>query len=109
MKLRLRGTAAITAFLAVAVASAIVASSASAVLQTLPNGQIVSYLPTRARMAQLFPNRPDQKLGNLDYNGGPVMPGNTDYVVAWSPTGLGAYGSSKYVTGIAQYWKDLEA
>ena len=109
MKSRLRSTAAIAGFLAVAVGSGIAASSASAVLQTLPNGHIVSYLPTRARMAQLFPGRPDQKLGNLDYNGGPVMPANTDYLVAWSPTGLSAYGSSEYITGIEQYWKDLQA
>ena len=27
----------------------------------------------------------------MDYNGGPVMPSNTDYMVLWSPSGLGAY------------------
>jgi hypothetical protein len=109
MKSRLRGTAAITAFLAAAIGSAIAASSASAVLQTLPNGQIASYLPTAAKMTQLFPNRYDQALGNLDYNGGPVMPANTDYLIAWSPTGVGAYGSSAYLSGLATYWKDLQA
>ena len=37
------------------------------------------------------------------------MPANTDYLVAWSPKGLSAYGSSEYITGIEQYWKDLQA
>ena len=33
----------------------------------------------------------DQVFTNMDYNGGPVMPSNTDYMVLWSPSGLSAY------------------
>ena len=48
--------------------------------------------------------------GNMDYNGGPVMPSNTDYLVFWSPEGSGAYGPGvppEYISGIEQYFKDL--
>ena len=37
----------------------------------------------------------------MDYNGGPVMPSNTDYMLMWSPQGLGAYPDG-FVFGIAQ-------
>jgi hypothetical protein len=42
----------------------------------------------------------------MDYNGGPVMPSNTDYMVLWSPAGLSAYPAG-YVSGLATYFKDL--
>ena len=42
----------------------------------------------------------------MDYNGGPVMPSNTDYMLMWSPQGLGAYPDG-FVSGIAQYFRDL--
>jgi PKD repeat protein len=48
--------------------------------------------------------------GDLDYNGGPVMPSNTDYAIFWSPSGFGAYGpgaTPEYVTGLDQYFTDL--
>ena len=45
--------------------------------------------------------------GEVDYNGGPLMPANTDYVVYWSPGGLDAYGP-EYVAGINQYFTDLQ-
>jgi hypothetical protein len=48
----------------------------------------------------------DLAFTNLDYNGGPVMPSNTDYMVLWSPTGLGAYPAG-YVSGLERYFKDL--
>ena len=41
-----------------------------------------------------------------DYNGGPVMPSNTDYMVLWSPNGISAYPDG-YITGIAQWFTDL--
>jgi hypothetical protein len=48
----------------------------------------------------------------MDYNGGPVMPSNTDIMLFWSPSGYTAYGSPgnppEYVTGIEQYWKGLQ-
>ncbi len=98
--------AAVAAAIAV---SAIGASSASAVLQKLPNGQTVSYMPTRAKLAQLtaLNIKSDAKFGNLDYNGGPLMPSNTDTLMFWSPKGYGAYLSPQYVNGIIQYWKGL--
>ena len=42
----------------------------------------------------------------MDYNGGPVMPSNTDYMLLWSPQGLGAYPAG-FVFGIARYFRDL--
>jgi hypothetical protein len=88
--------------------SAIFASSASAILRKLPDGQVASYQPLRG--AVLRPNPGDTVFGNVDYNGGAVMPSNTDYLIFWSPKGLSAYGSGsppEYVSGIEQYWKDL--
>jgi PKD domain len=48
----------------------------------------------------------DVVFSNLDYNGGPVMPSNTDYMVLWSPTGTSAYPPG-YIFGLEQYFKDL--
>ena len=48
----------------------------------------------------------DRVFTNMDYNGGPVMPSNTDYMVLWSPGGLSAYPAG-YVSGLATYFKDL--
>ena len=48
----------------------------------------------------------DQVLNNMDYNGGPVMPSNTDYMVLWSPGGLSAYPAG-YISGLEQYFRDL--
>src|SRR5579859_5580280 len=83
--------------------SAIAASSASAVLKRLPNGQTVSYQP-------LLPTGPvpfDQAFTNMDYNGGPVMPSNTNYMLMWSPSGLSAYPDG-FVFGISRYFSDLQ-
>jgi hypothetical protein len=52
----------------------------------------------------------DKTFTNLDYNGGPLMSSNTDYIVFWSPRGLGAYGPGappQYTTGLQQYFTDL--
>ncbi len=84
--------------------SAIAAPSASATLKSLPNGQIVSYLPLRS--APSGPTPFDLAFNNMDYNGGPVMPSNTDYMLMWSPQGLGAYPDG-FVSGIARYFNDL--
>src|SRR5690242_10530142 len=94
-----------TLVLAAAVAvSAIAAQSASATLKSLPNGQTVSYLPLRS--APAAPTPFDLAFANMDYNGGPVMPANTDYMLMWSPQGLGAYPGG-FVSGIARYFTDL--
>src|SRR4029077_10870280 len=84
--------------------SAIAAPSASAVLKVLPNGQMVSYQPLRSSLSVLTPF--DLAFNNMDYNGGPVMPSNTDYMLMWSPQGLGAYPDG-FVFGISRYFTDL--
>jgi hypothetical protein len=48
----------------------------------------------------------DQVFSNLDYNGGPVMPSNTDYMLLWSPGGQAAYPSG-YLSGLKRYFADL--
>jgi PKD repeat protein len=67
-----------------------------------------SYQPLRGAVLHLSPR--DTTFTNVDYNGGPVMPSNTDYLVFWSPKGYSAYGSGttpEYVSGLEQYIKDL--
>jgi hypothetical protein len=99
----------VAAFAAAIAISAIAASSASAVLLRLSNGQVTSYQPLRSAAKQF--QRGDSAFNNMDYNGGPVMPSSTDIMLYWSPKGYTAYGSPgnppEYVTGIDQYWKDL--
>ncbi|MHB8438009.1 MAG: PKD domain-containing protein [Acidimicrobiales bacterium] len=66
--------------------------------------RVMAYQPLRGAVPA------DTVFTNVDYNGGPVMPGNTDYLVFWSPTGYGAYGSGsppEYVSGLKQYFTDL--
>src|SRR6478752_3418635 len=84
--------------------SAIAVPSASAVIKVLPNGQAASYQPLRS--ASAGPSPFDLVFNNMDYNGGPVMPSNTDYMLMWSPQGLGAYPDG-FVSGIARYFNDL--
>ena len=62
----------------------------------------VSYVPLRGAMAP--PS--DRVFTNMDYNGGPVMPSNTDYMVLWSPKGLSAYPAG-YVSGLETFFRDL--
>ena len=67
-----------------------------------------SYVPLRGAAGSTVGL--DKTFTNLDYNGGPVMPSNTDYIVFWSPRGLGAYGPGappQYTTGLQQYFSDL--
>jgi hypothetical protein len=59
-----------------------------------------------ARTAHSAPIRADPIFNNMDYNGGPVMPSNTDYMVLWSPGGRDAYPSG-FVTGVEQWFRDL--
>ena len=100
---RRKVTALVVVVAALAV-SAVAASSASAVLKRLPNGRVVSYQPLRGASSHrtLF----DAVFTNMDYNGGPVMPSNTDYMLLWSPNGMSAY-PPEFVHGIAQYFRDL--
>ena len=88
-----------TSSFAGATAARPVASRATMVIGPL------SYVPMRNSVIRWIPR--DAHFQNVDYNGGPVMPTNTDYLVFWSPKGLSAYGSSEYVTGLEQYWTNL--
>jgi PKD domain len=83
---------------------AIGAPNALAVIKVLPNGQAVSYQPLRS--ASATPSPFDLVFNNMDYNGGPVMPSNTDYMLMWSPQGLAAYPDG-FVFGISRYFADL--
>jgi PKD repeat protein len=62
----------------------------------------VAYVPIRGSKGTGF----DRVFTNMDYNGGPVMPSNTDYMVLWSPTGLSAYPAG-YVSGLQTFFRDL--
>ena len=64
----------------------------------------MSYEPLRGSAPAVEPF--DAFFDNLDYNGGPVMPSNTNYVVYWSPSGPSAYPAG-YQSGINQYLEDL--
>ena len=66
-------------------------------------GGLVSYVPLRTVG---HPADFNVTVRNVDYNGGPVMPSSTDYMVLWSPGGSGAYGP-QYVSGLSQYFTDL--
>ena len=88
------------------VVSAIAASNASAIIKRLPNGQVVSYQPLLTAKAAA-PSPLDSVFTNMDYNGGPIMPSNTDYMFMWSPQGLGAYPAG-FTYGIARYFRDLQ-
>jgi hypothetical protein len=65
-------------------------------------GHPVAYVPIRGAKGTGF----DRVFTNMDYNGGPVMPSNTDYMVLWSPGGLSAYPAG-YVSGLETFFTDL--
>ena len=65
-------------------------------------GHPVAYVPLRGAKGTGF----DQVFTNMDYNGGPLMPSNTDYMVLWSPGGLSAYPAG-YVSGLKTFFRDL--
>lgn len=91
--------------LATAAVAALVASSASAVIVRLPDGRTLSYHPAREPAAQ-GPRPFDAFFTNLDYNGGPVMPSNTNYTLYWAPTGSSPYPPD-YQPGLSRYFEDL--
>jgi PKD repeat protein len=87
----------------VALLLGLIGSPASAVVVRLQSGQSVSYQPLRG------PAKPkgfDLLLSNLDYNGGPIMPSNTNYAFYWRPPGAPAYPTG-YQAGVNQYFEDL--
>jgi hypothetical protein len=62
----------------------------------------VAFVPLRGAKGTGF----DRVFTNMDYNGGPVMPSNTDYMVLWSPGGESAYPAG-YVSGLETFFTDL--
>jgi len=92
---------------AMALAAPLMAVSTSAAAATsVPTSHVpahaVAYVPLRGSKGTGL----DRVFTNMDYNGGPLMPSNTDYMVLWSPGGLSAYPTG-YVSGLATYFKDL--
>ncbi|HEX4564238.1 MAG TPA: PKD domain-containing protein, partial [Solirubrobacteraceae bacterium] len=87
-----------------AIAALAAAPSASAVVHRLGNGKALSFQPLRGAAAAAAPF--DAAFNNLDYNGGPVMPSNTNYAVYWDPSGGAAYPSG-YSSGVDTYFEDL--
>ena len=92
---------------ATSVVCAIAASSASAALERLPNGQVASYVPLRTATAVSQARRFDTAFNNLDYNGGALMPSNTDTIVVWAPKGSAPFPAG-YVDGVKTYFKNLQ-
>ncbi len=93
--------------LVVAAAFGLQAADASAIVVHLPGGKALSYQPLRGAAAARSSLMPfDALLQNLDYNGGPVMPSNTNYTIYWAPTGSPAYPTG-YQTGVNRYLQDL--
>ena len=90
---------------AASVVCAIAASSASAALERLPNGQVASYVPLRTAVSQA--SRGDAMFNNLDYNGGALMPSNTDTIIVWAPKGSSPFPAG-YVDGVKTYFKNLQ-
>ncbi len=96
------------ALLAVIAIAALVASAlpASAIVVHLAGDKALSYQPLRGATSRLSVKPFDAFFTNLDYNGGPVMPSNTNYTVYWSPSGPSAYPAG-YQTGVNGYLEDL--
>jgi PKD repeat protein len=97
----------------VAGACSVFVAPAEAVIVRLTSGRAVSYMPLsgaaalRAAPALRPALRPfDALFTNLDYNGGPIMPSNTNYTLYWAPSGSPAYPSG-YKTGVNRYLEDL--
>jgi hypothetical protein len=81
------------------------AATASAVVVHLSGGRVVSYETLRnAPLTEFVPL--DAFFSNVEYNGGPVMPSNTNYAFYWDPPGAPAY-PAEYESGIDQYFEDL--
>jgi PKD repeat protein len=88
--------------LAMSMSTAAAASTAAPVQASRAPAHPVDYVPLRGAKG----TGPNRVFNNMDYNGGPVMPSNTDYMVLWSPGGLSAYPAG-YVSGLETYFRDL--
>ena len=83
---------------------ALCSAPASAVIVHLPGGRTLSYQPLAGAAPTTAPL--DAFFSNLDYNGGPVMPSNTNYAFYWRPHGAPAYPSD-YQPGLDRFFEDL--
>jgi PKD repeat protein len=101
---RIAKPAAIVLALAVSLLLAL-ASSAGALVVHTRTGRAISFQPLRGRHVHAHL---DELLSNLEYNGGPVMPSNTNYTVYWDPAGAPAYPAG-YQQGIDEYLQNLAA
>jgi hypothetical protein len=81
------------------------ASSASAAPVRLPTGQVISYQPLGAPTG-LAASPFDNTFGNVDYNGGAVMPSNTNYTIVWRPSRSAPFQTG-YVAGVNQFLTDV--
>ena len=80
------------------------ASPASAIIVRAGPGRMLSYRPTTGLAPRVSPF--DSIFHNVDYNGGPVMPSNTNYIVYWRPAGSPAYPAD-YQPGLDRFFTDL--
>ncbi len=102
----------------VAAATLAVGATNAAALIVHVHGQTLSYQPVPGVSGQAtelaikgpldFPGvaAPPATKKPLEYNGGPVMPSNTNYALYWDPTGGPAYPSG-YQSGLNRYFEDL--
>jgi hypothetical protein len=81
-------------------------ASASAIVVTLHDGTSLSYQPLRGARA-FSTSRFDALFTNLDYNGGPVMPSNTNFTIYWRPAGFATQYPVGYEGGVDRYLQDL--
>jgi PKD repeat protein len=98
---------ALVAALAATAMLGVSASGASAVIVQVEAGKTLSYQPLRGHQVIKTAVRPlDEFFSNLDYNGGPVMPSNTNYTFYWAPKGSPSY-PAEYQPGVDQYLEGL--
>jgi len=109
MRIRLSGIVLVAcgaiAFSGSQLATPMITAAAAAPVTSRAPTHPLDYVPLRTSPTTGFSHF-DQVFTNMDYNGGPVMPSNTDFVVLWSPAGLSAYPAG-YVSGLRTYFKDL--
>jgi PKD repeat protein len=87
--------------------TALSAGPASAIVITLKSGKKLSYEATASASVR-GPKPFDDVFSNMDYSGGPIMPSNTNYTVAWQPAGYaGDPFQGGFTAGVDQYLTDL--
>ena len=98
------------AIAAASLAAALSAAPAQAVLVKLPRGGYANLAPMAGAATPTAAHPFDSAFSNLDYNGGPVMPTNTNYAIVWAPSGYGGTPFQPgYTAGVARFFTDLAA